>query len=155
MTPVLARAAARSGQWQAAARLWREVTLANPADAEAWAELGAALTRTGAPGDAVAALARADTLAPGRPGIAFSLGRAQLALGNGSAAAAAFQAATVARPDDPRGWTGLGVARDLQGEHAAAREAYARALAIDPLNAAARNNLALSQRLAPESQATP
>lgn len=148
MTPVLARAAARSGQWQAAARLWRELTLANSADAEAWAGLGSALSRTGPPADAVAALARASALSPGRAGIDVDLGRAQLALGNGVAAAAAFQAATLARPGDPRGWTGLGVARDLLGDHIGARAAYARALDIDPLNAAARNNLALSQRLA-------
>lgn len=151
MTPVLARAAARSGQWEAAARLWRTATLENPADPVAWAQLGDALSRIGEPASAVAALARAAALNARDPGIALSLGRAQLAQGNGKAAAAAFTTATARKPEDPRGWTGLGVAQDLLGDHAAARIAYARALDIDPLNSAARHNLALSLAIAPQA----
>ena len=153
LAPVLARAAARSGQWESAARLWRARTIANPADAEAWAGLGEALSRTGASADAVAALARAAELAPGRPGLALLLGRAQLQQANPRAALAAFQAATDAQPRNPAAWTGLGIAHDLLGEAQAAQSAYARALAIDPLNTAARHNLALSR--AQEAAARP
>ena len=152
MGAVLARAAARSGQWVSAARLWRDVTVARPADPQAWAALGEALSRIGQPDDAVSALARAQQLNPRARGLAVNLGRAQLQRGNGPAAAAAFEAAVAEAPKDPAGWTGLGIARDLMGEHAAAREAYARALAIDPLNRAARHNDALSLELAAAAQ---
>ncbi len=147
MTGVLARAAARSAQWDSAARLWRDVTLAQPDDAGAWAALGEALARTGRPADAIAALARAAELDPLLPGIAPNLGRAQLQQGNAAAAAAAFGAATSATPKDPGAWTGLGIARDLMGDHPAAQQAYARALALDPLHRAARHNHALSLRM--------
>ncbi|MBS3960826.1 MAG: tetratricopeptide repeat protein [Sandarakinorhabdus sp.] len=156
LTPVLARAAARSGQWEAAARLWRKATLENSADPIAWAQLGEALSRIGEPASAVAALSRATALNSRDPGIALSLGRAQLAQGHGKAAVAAFTSATARNPADPRGWTGLGVAQDLVGNHAAAQQAYARALGIDPLNRAARHNLALSLAIRmPEPAATP
>lgn len=144
---VLARAASRAGQWASAARLWRALTIADPVHGEAWAMLGEALVRLGQPADAVAALGRAEELLPAQPGVGLSRGRAELALGHGEAAVAAFAVAVTGSPMDPRGWTGLGVARDLLGQHAAAQEAYRRALAIDPLNAAARHNLALSAML--------
>lgn len=148
MTSIVARAAARSGHWQAAARLWRAITVASPADAEAWAGLGAALIRLGPPEDAVAALGRAEALAPGQSAVALDRGRAELALGRGAEAAAAFGVATHVNPGDPRGWTGLGVAFDLLGAHGEADTAYARALAIDPLNTAARHNRQLSSTMA-------
>ncbi len=125
LNSAMARAAARAGQWQAAARLWRLQTQAEPASGAAWAGLGQAL-------DA---------------GLWLPRGRAALALGNAAAARAAFTAYTASRPDDARGWTGLGVALDLAEQHGEAQAAYARALAVDPLNPAARHNLALSQAL--------
>ncbi len=145
---IVARAAARSGQWQAAARLWRAITVAAPTDAAAWAGLGAALVRLDAPQDAVAALDRAEDLAPDQAGVALDRGRAELALGHGIAAAAAFVSATRINPGDPRGWTGLGIAHDLLGAHAAAASAYDRALAIDPLDVAARHNRQVSALMA-------
>jgi len=145
---IVARAASRSGQWQAAARLWRAITVATPTDAAAWAGLGAALVRLDAPGDAIAALGRAENLAPDQAGVALDRGRAELALGHGPEAAAAFDSATRANPGDPRGWTGLGIAHDLLGAHASAASAYDRALAIDPLNVAARHNRQVSASMA-------
>lgn len=152
LAPVLARAAARSGQWDSAARLWRARTVADPQDAEAWAGLGEALSRVGEGQDAVAALARAAELSPGLPGLALLVGRAQLQQGNARAALAALGAATEAEPRNPAAWTGLGIAHDLLGETAEAQAAYARALAIDPLNRAARHNLALSRAQAAAQQ---
>jgi Flp pilus assembly protein TadD len=84
-------------------------------------------------------------LLPGDVGLWLPRGRAALALGDNAAAQAAFTAYTLSRPADARGWTGLGVALDLAGNTAEAQAAYARALAVDPLNRAARHNLALSQ----------
>ena len=143
----LADAVARVGQWDMAARMYREASTANPDDAAAWAGLGQALVESGHAADALAALDRAATLAPGRADIARLRGRATLALGRVADARAAFTAATTEAPADPRGWTGLGVALDLGGDHRAAQIAYGRALAADPLNLAARNDLALSLAL--------
>jgi Flp pilus assembly protein TadD len=142
---VMARAASRAGQWPAAARLWRQQTQAEPSNGQAWAGLGVALLEQGEAGDAAIALERAALLLPGDAGLWLHRGRAALALGQHEAARTAFAAFTASRPGDPRGWTGLGVAHDLAGDHAAAQTAYARALAVDPLNAAARHNLALSR----------
>lgn len=155
MSGVMARAAARAGQWQAAARLWRDQTLAQPASGEAWAGLGQALLEDGEPGDAAIALERAALLLPGDAGLWLPRGRAALALGDHAAARAAFAAYTMSRPGDARGWTGLGVALDLAGAHGEAQTAYGRALAVDPLNRAARHNLALSQALVEQGASPP
>lgn len=155
LTSVMARAAARAGQWQAAARLWRSQTLAEPGNGAAWAGLGLALLEQGDAADAAIALERAAQLLPHDVGLWLHRGRAALALGDGAAARAAFTAFTASRPGEPRGWTGLGVALDLAGDHAAAQAAYSRALGVDPLNTAARHNLALSQQLAAQQLAGP
>lgn len=147
LNSAMARAAARAGQWQAAARLWRLQTQAEPGSGAAWAGLGQALLEQGEAGDAAIALDRAALLLPTDAGLWLPRGRAALALGNAAAARAAFTAYTASRPGDARGWTGLGVALDLAEQHGEAQAAYARALAVDPLNPAARHNLALSQAL--------
>lgn len=148
LNSVMARAAARAGQWHAAARLWRTQTLAEPSSGDAWAGLGMALLEDGEPGDATIALERAALLLPGDAGLWLPRGRAALALGDHAAAHSAFASYTMSRPGDARGWTGLGVALDLIGQHDEAQVAYARALTVDPLNRAARHNLALSKSLA-------
>jgi len=143
----LAEAVARVGQWDMAGRMYREAVAADPLAAAAWSGLGQALVEDGHPTDALAALDRAQALAPARAGLARLRGRATLALGRIADAEQAFAAATAETPADPRGWVGLGVARDLAGHHAEARAAYARALATDPLDVPARNDLALSLAL--------
>ncbi len=148
LAPALARAAARAGQWQAAARLWRDLTIARPGDAAAWAGLGHALLALDQAEDAALALDRAATIGPVDAALWLDRGRAALALDDAAAAHDAFAALAAARPDDARAWTGLGIAHDLAGDHAAAQTAYGRALAIDPLNSAAQRNIALSRQLA-------
>lgn len=152
LAPALARAAGRAGQWQAAARLWRELTVARPADAAAWAGLGHALLALDRVEDAASALDRAAVLQPaGRkadPDLLLDRGRAALALDDGAAARTAFAALAALRPADARAQTGLGIAYDMAGDHAAAQSAYARALDIDPLYEAARANMTLSRALA-------
>jgi Flp pilus assembly protein TadD len=117
--------------------------------------LGQALLEDGEPGDAAIALERAALLLPGDAGLWLPRGRAALALGDHAAARAAFAAYTMSRPGDARGWTGLGVALDLAGAHGEAQTAYGRALAVDPLNRAARHNLALSQALVEQGASPP
>lgn len=144
----LAGAAARAGQWQAAARLWRTVTLTRTQDARAWAGLGTALLQTGEPADAAIALDKALALGGADAALWRQRGRAAVALADAAGAQKAFTALLQLAPDDAGGWTGLGVAHDLAGDHAAAAKAYDKALALDPLHAAARHNLALSRQLA-------
>ncbi len=142
MNRLLARAASRAGQWPAAARLWRAVTLASPGDAAAWAGLGGALMAEGEAEAAAAALDRAVALGAGDADLWWQRGRAALALQESAMAYFAFAALAAAAPSDPRGWIGLGIAHDRAGNRTAARASWARALALDPLNAAARHNLA-------------
>lgn len=143
-TAAVAAAAQRSGQVVMAAKLYRDATRANPTDATAWTGLGEALASGGRAGEALAAFERAGELGPATPGLARLTGRAQLGVGQIAAAETSFRRATTTAPADARGWVGLGVALDLQRRHADAQAAYAAALRIDPLDRAARNNLALS-----------
>lgn len=140
----LAAAALRGGQWPLAERLLRQAIAERPADASAWRGLGETLLRLGRAGDARAALARAATLMPVDAALRSLIGAAALDAGMPLEAETAYTAVTAERPADARAWVGLGIARDLLGRHAAAREAYGRALQIDPLSVPARNNLALS-----------
>lgn len=56
---------------------------------------------------------------------------------------ALWQATVTASPNKPRAWINLGYARQLSGDRAGARLAYACALEIDPDNAQAITNLAV------------
>jgi tetratricopeptide (TPR) repeat protein len=64
------------------------------------------------------------------------------AAGQGSAAAAAYDAAIARWPGEPLAWLGRGNAAFADGDRAAAADAWSRAILLDPGNAAARNNLA-------------
>jgi len=55
-------------------------------------------------------------------------------------------------PHNTAALNNLGVARDLQGKHAEAQEAYRRALAVQPTLASARENLGLSLALSGKPQ---
>ena len=132
------------GQWDMAARMYREATVINPSNAAAWLNLGRALVQGGKYVDAQAALAKAGELNPAIRGLAHQQGRVAVALGQAPQAEAFFRRAADEAPADPRAWTGLGVALDLLRRHSEAQRAYAKALSLDPLGLAARNNLALS-----------
>lgn len=143
----LAAQVSKVGQWDMAARMYREATVMSPQDASAWMNLGRALVETGKYNDASAALQRSAELAPAARGLAHLRGRTAIALGQAPDAERYFRAAVDEAPSDPKTWTGLGVSLDLLKRHADAQKAYARALGLDPLGLAARNNLALSLAL--------
>ena len=65
-------------------------------------------------------------------------------VGQFEAAQRAYAAAVGQWPDNPTAWFGLGNAHYGTGGLAAAEAAYRQLLALDPANAAARNNLALT-----------
>jgi len=56
---------------------------------------------------------------------------------------ALWQATVRGSPNKPRPWINLGYARQLSGDGAGARRAYACALQLDPANAQAITNLAV------------
>lgn len=79
-----------------------------------------------------------------RVALCSGLARARLAMGGAALAAKDFQCALDVEPDNPQNLNGLGVALNIQGQNQAARDAFEKALAIDPSNVAATNNLALN-----------
>jgi tetratricopeptide (TPR) repeat protein len=64
------------------------------------------------------------------------------AAGQRRAAAAAYDAAIARWPREPHAWLGRGNVAYADGDRAAAADAWSRAIALDPADAAARNNLA-------------
>jgi len=65
-----------------------------------------------------------------------------------------WQATAEASPRKPRVWNNLGYAREIAGDKAGAREAYLRALALDPDYVKARINLSRLDGAAAEDQAS-
>jgi tetratricopeptide (TPR) repeat protein len=65
-----------------------------------------------------------------------------------------WQATAEASPRKPRVWNNLGYAREIAGNKAGAREAYLRALALDPDYVKARINLSRLEAAATEGQAS-
>jgi hypothetical protein len=65
-----------------------------------------------------------------------------------------WQATAEASPRKPRVWNNLGYAREIAGNKAGAREAYLRALALDPDYVKARINLSRLDGAAAEDQAS-
>jgi tetratricopeptide (TPR) repeat protein len=64
------------------------------------------------------------------------------AAGQRQAAGAAYDAAIARWPGEPLAWLGRGNIAHAGGDHAAAADAYLRAIGLEPGNVAARNNLA-------------
>ena len=79
----------------------------------------------------VLARAKAETVPPYA---LLALGRCYLALNHNEEAQEAFQQATEAAPDDPRGWSWLARAALGCGDLIAARRAAARTAELDPGN---------------------
>ena len=102
-------------------------------------------------GQTEAATADFRTVLDNRPdSVQAALGLARLAMARDPAAAEAYLAPAVLRGNaTPAVWNNLGVARDLQGRHADAQDAYRHAIADDPRMQAAQVNLARSLSLTP------
>ena len=77
------------------------------------------------------------------PGALVGLGRLKLS-SDPVQAETYFLGATRADPRDTTAWNDLGVARDLQGHHEEAQDAYRRALGVNPELSSAVVNMALS-----------
>jgi hypothetical protein len=78
---------------------------------------------------------------PSRYDAQMGMARASLGAGNAAEAARWFDLALTQNRSDVNSWVGLGDARSRLGEQADARDAYERALDLDPANEAARRGL--------------
>ena len=148
----VADAALSSGAPELALRVADIVLTKEPKNGAALTARGDALYALGQAGPAGEAYRAAAALDPKSVGAQLGLGRS-LVRGNPQAAEAAFLAATVLDPQNGAAWSNLGVARDLQQNHAGAQQAYRAALAVEPAASDVRMNLGLSLALSGQADA--
>ena len=139
----VARAALNGGSPQVALNVTERILASNPNDAESHIIQGEAFTALGQTANAEAAFTTALKLDPGSAEADVGLGRLILGTDPAKAEALFLQALDV-QPRDAVAMNDLGIARDLQGRHTQAQEAYRKALGVDPTMEAAQVNLALS-----------
>jgi Flp pilus assembly protein TadD len=140
----MARAAMRGGSPQTALQILSDAAGRGvPQSVQALVLQGDALTQLGRPEEAEIAYNAAVHRDRKWPGALIGLGRLKLAT-DPAMAETYFLAAVQSDPRNTTGWNDLGVARDLQGHHDGAQQAYRQALGIDPQLSAAVVNLALS-----------
>jgi Flp pilus assembly protein TadD len=135
-----------SGAPEAALHSAQAVLAVSPRDARAWSIVGDAQAALGEVSLARSSYAKARSADP--IAVAAELGLVRLTLqDNPKSAEAELQHMLVSAPHDPRIWTDLGVAYDLQGSAAQAQQAYRQALAENPAMVSAQVNLGLSLAL--------
>ncbi|HEY1410710.1 MAG TPA: tetratricopeptide repeat protein [Rhodopila sp.] len=135
-------AALTAGNPDVALRLADDALTRNPNDTGALTRRGAALTALGRLGEARDSLRKAVRNQPGDVQAQLAFGRVELPV-DPAAAATAFQAVLRQNGNDPVALNDLGIAQDLQGQHAEAEASYRGAIAAAPDMTAARVNLAL------------
>jgi Flp pilus assembly protein TadD len=146
----LAETALATGAPEIALRVTDELLARDPRDVAALDRRGDALVALGRPREAEVAFGTARGLRPDDAGAGIGLGRLRMAQ-DPAAAEQMFAAVAVANPHDGAALCDLGVARDLQGHHAQAQDAYRQALAAEPTSAAVQVNLGLSLALSGRS----
>jgi Flp pilus assembly protein TadD len=95
---------------------------------------------------------KAIAIAPERTELVYGHARGLLMMGETEHAIEQFSRYIRTKPDDPRGYIGLGIAHDICGTHSSAQTAYLDGLQAAPDNLALRNNLALSLALSGETE---
>ena len=108
----------QAGRWAEAADLWREITAAAPASAEALTNYGGALLELGYFEAAEAALRSAAALRPEAVWAHYNLGRLFLLTRRWTEAEAAYEAALALAPQHPKTRLGLAHLRLAQGDYA-------------------------------------
>ncbi len=149
----IAAAGERSGDLGSAAAFYRRAAALRP-DLVA-AEVGTArtLAQGGDVDQALDVLRGAHARLPGDADLTKTLGRLLVVAKRPADAVAVFDEGLAADPRATALLVGKGVALDKLGRHADAQQAYGAALAIDPGDATARDNLALSKTLGAGSTA--
>ena len=121
--------------------VFREHVRINPASADAWFNLGKALTDAGAYGDAVLAYRRAAAIDPADAAVHYNLGNTLRLAGDTTAAIEAYRTAAIYDAGNPAVHANLGSALESAGDVRGAVEAYRTALLHDPHSPEALNNL--------------
>jgi len=142
----VAQAALRGGSPQTALQLAGTVLAQHPGNEAALGVQGDALTEMGRLDEARDSYNRALQSNDASVGAEVGLGRISLAV-DPAAASLLFLRALHNDPRNTAALNDLGVARDLQGDHAGAQQEYRQALGIDPQDSAAQVNLALSMAM--------
>jgi Flp pilus assembly protein TadD len=137
--------AAKEGDNRKAADLYREACALQPRDAGLAYRLSVVLGNLGDTAGQRAALEQAIKADSGFVLAQYDLGYMEFRGGNNAAAEEHFRAVVQAAPDNARAWLSLGATLATESKIAAAQEAVAHALRIDPNNAGA---LDLSKKLA-------
>lgn len=112
-----------------------------PQNAQMYDLLAGLQLRTGDNAGALASAQKAMEINPNDPTATMSYSRAQIAQGNAPAAVAKWQQWTKSHPGDAQGFTVLGSLQEAQGDRDGAMASYKSALAIQPDQAIAANNL--------------
>jgi Flp pilus assembly protein TadD len=131
----------QSGQLAAAVSAYRRATALHPAYAEAWQNLGSALSDMGRPAEAIPCLQKALGLRPQYPIAQVNLGNAFWATGRAEDAIHAYRRAIALKPDFAEAHNFLAIVLGEQGALDAAFAACRRALALQPGSAEAHNTL--------------
>jgi Flp pilus assembly protein TadD len=126
-----------------ALRVATEQVERNPRDVSALVRQAEAYHALGRDVAAEAAYRHALAISPSDARGQIGLGSLQLHR-DPAAAETAFRQVIAQEPQNPQALTGLGVARDLQGDHTAAQSAYRAALQVQPDLRAAQVDLGLS-----------
>lgn len=142
---------AASGDLPTAAGLYRRAHELDPYLIEPLVKLGQTLAALGAHEQAAETFRTAIDLANASPDekkhlapeAAHGLGNALIAMNQPKAALTQFEHAMMER-DDPRTYSGIGVAYDMLGQHGAAQAYYRTGLEAHPNNPGLLNNLGLS-----------
>ncbi len=133
-----------------ALRISSEQVDRNPNDATALVRQASAYRAMGRDTAAEAAYIRALAINPDNAPAQLGIGTLKLH-SDPAAAETAFRRVLARQAQNPVALTGLGIARDLQGDHQAAQTAYHAALAAQPDLRAAQINLGLSLALSGKS----
>src|ERR1700690_3356058 len=123
----------QSGNLGDAANLYARAAEMDPKNVKPLLELGSIYGQMRSPKPAAAAWKAALALDPKNPIALRGLGNAELELGDPASAITNVKASQAIQPDW-RNDNSLGVAYDMQGDHAAAQAAYKDGLALSPGN---------------------
>ena len=143
----VANASARRGDWPIAASLYRRARSLNPENFDAAKGLATAFGKLGAHNEAIEAWQHALKLKPTDTGALRGIGTALIRIDEPEKALPYFEQALTASGEasnDPKLYSGMGVASDMVGEHALAQSFYRTGLKNAPKDLGLRNNLALS-----------
>jgi Flp pilus assembly protein TadD len=147
----VADAAMRGGSPEVALQIVDTVLAKNPDNEAALLTQGEALTELRRVDEASVSFTKALAQNPASVGAHIGLGRIRLAT-DPAGAEALFLEALQREPRNGVALNDLGIARDLQGNHTGAQEAYRQALGVVPDMTAAQVNLALSLAMSGQSK---